>query len=78
MALLAHDSMLAVANSNRFDTGSTASTVTVLQLGAPPSPRSSFVTGSFPREFSVSPNGAVLYLTNYNSRIVQMIDVGRL
>lgn len=78
MALLAHDSMLAVANSNRFDTGATASTVTVLQLGATPSPRSSFATGSFPREFSVSPNGAVLYLTNYNSRIVQMIDVGRL
>jgi DNA-binding beta-propeller fold protein YncE len=78
MALLAHDSMLAVANSNRFDTGSTASTVTVLQLGATASPRSSFATGSFPREFSVSPNGSTLFLTNYNSRTVEMIDVGRL
>ena len=78
MALLAHDSLLAVANSNRFDTGSTASTVTVLQLGAAPSPHSSFATGSFPREFSVSPNGSVLFLTNYNSRTVEMIDVGRL
>ena len=78
MALLAHDSLLAVANSNRFDTGSTASTVTVLQLGAAPSQRSSFATGSFPREFSVSPNGSTLFLTNYNSRTVQMIDVGRL
>ena len=78
MALLAHDSLLAVANSNRFDTGSTASTVTVLQLGATPSPRSSFATGSFPREFSVSPNGSTLFLTNYNSRTVEMIDVGRL
>jgi DNA-binding beta-propeller fold protein YncE len=78
MALLAHDSMLAVANSNRFDTGSTASTVTVLQLGATTSPRSSFATGSFPREFSVSPNGSTLFLTNFNSGTVQMIDVGRL
>jgi DNA-binding beta-propeller fold protein YncE len=71
MALLADDSLLAVANSNRFDTGSTASTVTVLQLGATPSPRSSFATGSFPREFSVSPNGSTLFLTNYNSRTVR-------
>ncbi len=78
MALLAHDSLLAVANSNRFDTGSTASTVTVLQLGATPSQRGSLATGSFPREFSVSPNGSTLFLTNYNSRTVQMIDVGRL
>jgi DNA-binding beta-propeller fold protein YncE len=78
IALLAHDTLLAVANSNRFDTGSTASTVTVLQLGTTPSQRSSFATGSFPREFSVSPDGSVLYLTNFNSRTVELIDVTRL
>ena len=78
IALLAHDTLLAVANSNRFDAGAGPSTVSVVQLGSPPSPRGTVPAGSFPREFSVSPDGAVLYLTNFASRIVELIDVTRL
>ncbi len=78
IALLAHDTLLAVANSDRFDRGSRASTASVLQLGTPPSLRTTIATGSFPREFSLSPDGAVLYLTNFRSRTVEMIDVNRL
>jgi DNA-binding beta-propeller fold protein YncE len=78
IALLASDTLLAVANSNRFDPGARTSTVTVLNLGATPSVRTSVTTGSFPREFSVSPDGALLYLTNYRSRSVEIIDVTRL
>jgi DNA-binding beta-propeller fold protein YncE len=78
IALLAHDTLLAVANSDRFNRGSSASTASVLQLGSTISPRSGFATGAFPREFSVSPDGAVLYLTNFRSRTVEVIDVKRL
>lgn len=78
IALLAHDTLLAVANSNRFDPGSASSTASVVQLGDPPALRASVPTGSFPREFSVSPDGSVLYLTNFRSRTVELIDVGRL
>ncbi len=78
IALLAHDTLLAVANSNRFDPGSSASTASILRLGTPPSLRGSVATGSFPREFSLSPDGAVLYLTNFRSRTVELIDVTRL
>lgn len=78
IALLAHDSLLAVANSNRFNTTSQTSTATVLALKPAPSQRTSFATGSFPREFSVSPDGTRLYLTNYRSHTVEVIDVGRL
>jgi DNA-binding beta-propeller fold protein YncE len=78
LALLAHDSLLAVANSNRFDAGAGASTATVLQLGPVPSARTTVPAGSFPREFSVSPDGSRLYLTNFRSRTVEVIDVMRL
>ena len=78
VALLTHDTQLAVANSNRFDAGAGASTVTVLQLGPSPSVRTSIPAGSFPREFSVSPDGSRLYLTNFRSRTVEVIDVSRL
>ena len=78
IALLAHDTLLAVANSNRFDPGAAASTASILRLGTPPSLRSSVPAGSFPREFSVSPDGAVLFLTNFRSRTVELIDVSRL
>jgi DNA-binding beta-propeller fold protein YncE len=78
IALLAHDTLLAVANSNRFDPGSSTSTASILRLGTPPSLRGSVATGSFPREFSLSPDGAVLYLTNFRSRTVELIDVTRL
>jgi DNA-binding beta-propeller fold protein YncE len=78
IALIAHDTLLAAANSNRFDPGTGASTVSVVRLGSPPSPRGTVPAGLFPREFSVSPDGTVLYLTNFASRIVELIDVTRL
>jgi len=78
IALLAHDTLLAVANSNRFDPGAPTSTATIVKLGTPPAQRSSVATGSFPREFSLSPDGTVLYLTNFRSRTIQLIDVTRL
>jgi DNA-binding beta-propeller fold protein YncE len=78
IALLAHDTLLAVANSNRFDPGAPTSNATILKLGTPPAQRSSVATGAFPREFSISPDGSVLYLTNFRSRTIQLIDVTRL
>jgi DNA-binding beta-propeller fold protein YncE len=34
--------------------------------------------GFVPREFSGSPDGSVLYLTNFRSRTIEPIDVARL
>ena len=78
LALLAHDTLLVVANSNRFGPGAATSNATILKVGIPPAQRSTVATGAFPREFSLSPDGSVLYLTNFRSRTIELIDVSRL
>jgi len=78
LALLAHDTLLAVSNSNRFDTTSQTSTVNVISLDGTFATRATFSTGMFPREFSVSPDSQTLYLTNFLSGTVQIVDIGRL
>jgi DNA-binding beta-propeller fold protein YncE len=78
LALLNRDTLLAVANSNRFDPNSRTSTANVITLDGKLSLKTTFATGSFPREFSVSPDGLFLFLTNYRSGAVQVIDVSRL
>lgn len=78
IALLSHDTLLAVSNSNRFDPNSRTSTVNVVRLDDAFATRTTFTTGSFPREFSVSPDGLTLFLTNFRSGTIQVVDVTRL
>jgi DNA-binding beta-propeller fold protein YncE len=67
--------LLAVANSNRFGTGSIAN-ATVLSVVVPASASvvQTISTGLFPREITVGSDDKTLYLTNYNSGSFQVIS----
>ena len=66
--------LLAVANSNRFGTGSSAN-ATVLDVSIPTSPAlvQTISTGLFPRELSLAADDSTLYLTNYDSKTLEVI-----
>lgn len=72
--LFQHDRFLAVANSNRFDTG--VANATILDVTCPVSAKivQTIPTGSFPREINVAPDDATLLLTNYLSETFQVIE----
>jgi DNA-binding beta-propeller fold protein YncE len=69
------DTLLAVANSNRFGTGPTAN-ATILNVAVPAmaSVLQTVPTGLFPREWGIGPDGATLYLTNYDSDTLEVIS----
>ncbi|MFZ1938572.1 MAG: YncE family protein [Terracidiphilus sp.] len=73
--LFDNDQLLAVANSNRFGTG-TAPNATILSAAVPASASvlQTVQTGLFPREIWVGPDDATLYLTNYDSDTLQVIS----
>jgi Tol biopolymer transport system component/tRNA A-37 threonylcarbamoyl transferase component Bud32 len=75
LRLFAGGKLLAVANSNRFLTGSTAN-ATVLSVAVPASATvvQTIATGLFPREITVGSDDRTLYLTNYNSGSFQVIS----
>jgi len=78
MRLFAKDRMLAVANSNRFDNAN--GTVAILDVSnvssaANRAPITTWTAGSFPRNIGISRDGATLYLTNYTSRSLQVIEI---
>lgn len=71
--LFHNDQLLAVANSNRFHTG--IANMTILNVVSPASANvvETVTTGSFPREVTVGPDDATLYLTNFDSETLQVI-----
>lgn len=68
------DQLLAVANSNRFNTGK--ANATILNVASPSSASvvETITSGSFPREVTVGPDDATLYLTNFDSNTLQVIQ----
>ena len=72
--LFQHDRFLAVANSNRFDTG--VANAAILDVTCPASANivQTIPTGLFPREINVAPDDATLLLTNYLSETFQVIE----
>ncbi|ADV80905.1 hypothetical protein [Terriglobus saanensis] len=66
--------LLAVANSNRFEAGTTAN-ATILSVAVPAkaSVVQTIPTGLFPREITVGSDDRTLYLTNYNSGSLQVV-----
>ncbi len=66
--------LLAVANSNRFGTGTANATVLSVAVPAAASVVQTIPTGLFPREITVGADGSTLYLTNYNSGSFQVIS----
>lgn len=73
--LFHNDQLLAVANSNRFQTG--MANATILSASSPSSANvvATIATGNFPREIRVSPDGMTLYLTNFDSDTLQVIQI---
>ena len=74
IALFHSDQLLAVANSNRFNTGT--ANATILYVADPPSASvvQTVGTGLFPRDVTTGPNGTTLYLTNYTSQTLEVIS----
>lgn len=75
--------LLFVTNSNRFSSNRTArQTLTVidaLNVGAGTAAiLGSVPAGAFPREFGQSPDGQTLFVANYNSNELELIDLKRL
>jgi DNA-binding beta-propeller fold protein YncE len=69
-------------NSNRFAGGNTPQTLTVLDAGrmqdGAAATLGSIPAGAFPREMAVSSDGRTLFLTNFGSQSLQVIDIGNL
>jgi hypothetical protein len=72
--LFDNDQLLAIANSNRFDTGTANATIMSVGVPAAASVVQSTQTGLFPREIWVGPDDATLYLTNYDSDTLEVIS----
>jgi len=72
--LFHNDQLLAVANSNRFNTGTANSTVLFVAVPASASVLQTTQTGLFPREIWVGSDDATLYLTNYDSNTLEVIS----
>ena len=66
--------LLAVANSNRFGTGTANATVLSVAVPSAASLVQTVPTGLFPREITIGGDDGTLYLTNYNSGSFQVIS----
>lgn len=82
VALLNNDSVITVANSNRFAQDQTPQTVMLLDtqkaLAGKAALLKTFRVGIFPRELSTTPDGQTLFVTNYNSNTLAIINVAGL
>jgi DNA-binding beta-propeller fold protein YncE len=72
--LFHNDQLLAVADSNRFGTGTANSTILYAAVPASASVIQTTPTGLFPREIWLGPDDATLYLTNYDSDTLEVIS----
>jgi hypothetical protein len=72
--LFDNDQLLAVANSNRFDTGTANSTILYAAVPVSASVIETTQTGLFPRDIWVGSDDATLYLTNYDSDTLEVIS----
>lgn len=73
--LFDNNRLLAIANSNRFNTAPNAN-ATILDVANPAAASvvATITTGLFPREFWIGSDDATLYLTNYDSNTLQVIS----
>jgi DNA-binding beta-propeller fold protein YncE len=74
LALFHNAQLLAVANSNRFNTGTANATVLYVSNPSSASLLVTVPTGLFPREISVAPDDSTLYLTNFDSDTLEVIS----
>jgi DNA-binding beta-propeller fold protein YncE len=75
--------LVLVTNSNRFSKDRTArQTLTVIDASKVGEGASAIMgsvpAGAFPREFGASPDGRTLFVANYNTNELEVIDLARL
>jgi DNA-binding beta-propeller fold protein YncE len=68
------DQLLAVANSNRFNTGAANATILYVANPATAGVVATIPAGLFPREVTVGSDDATLYLTNFSSDTLEVIS----
>lgn len=83
MTVLPDDKHIVVANSQKYtDDQNSPSNVFVIDIdklrAGKPAVIGTFPAGAFPREFSLSPDERTLFLANYLSNTIEVIDVKRL
>ena len=77
LGLIHHDKFLVVANSNRFNPQNVSKTNAVILDVSKPAAAGvvwTLKTGDFPREVTVGPDDATVYLTNFASDTLQVIQ----
>jgi DNA-binding beta-propeller fold protein YncE len=78
IALIDGDKKLVVGNSNRFGGGKSTESLTVLDAAKIDVTLGNIPAGAFPRELRTSPDGQTLYLANFGSKSLQVMDVTRI
>ena len=76
-----HGAQIITADSNRFDCPNATTGLTVVDVEAALKGKQGFPripTGLFPREFAVSPDGKTLLVSNFDSDMVQAVNVSQL
>jgi DNA-binding beta-propeller fold protein YncE len=77
VAVIDQGRKLIAGNSNRFAAGNQPQTLTVLDA-VEMKTLGQIAAGAFPREMSLSADGHTLFLTNFGSKSLQVLDVDRL
>jgi len=82
IAVVGGGKTVVAGNSDRFAGGRSAQTLTLLDAGKiqvkEDASLGNIAAGAFPRELQVSADGRTLYLTNFGSNSLQVMDVERL
>lgn len=82
IAVVGGGKTVVAGNSNRFGGGGSAESLMLLDAtkigGKEDANIGSIAAGVFPRELRVSADGQTLYLTNFGSNSLQVMDVGRI
>lgn len=78
LALLDQGKFLVVADSSRFSDTTAPSSIQVIALMQSPTVISTVPAGRFPREFSISPDGKTLFLTNFDSDDLMVFNIQEL
>jgi DNA-binding beta-propeller fold protein YncE len=83
VAVVNEGKLVFVTNSNRFSKDRTArQTLTVIDASKMSAGASAIMgsvpAGAFPREFGASPDGRTLFVANYNTNELEVIDLARL
>jgi DNA-binding beta-propeller fold protein YncE len=83
LAVIRNGAYVVVGNANRFAADqSVARTLSVIDatnaLARQPAAVGTIPAGSYPRQIAQSPDGKTLFVTNYNSDTLEVIDIDRL